>query len=171
MKFWKRILEKKQNNCVIDFKQQFTGFKKNYLDRKYLYEFNFKTTMGMISENHLRFLHGLTLFNETSDIKYKILHIWIPDNFVSKDFSGWNLFKFTVALNKKIALNVVEDYLLRNIKDNTIELISSRIVINENKVDCDEYFPALVKHLSNTYPGVYTKNTIMILEQPQQEND
>ena len=83
MNLIKYILKETQKKTVIDNKQQFVGFKKKYLEKKYLYEFNLKTKNGFQSEEHFDFLEKLTLFDESDDVGYQVHYTSIPDTFIT----------------------------------------------------------------------------------------
>lgn len=141
---------------IIDEKQQFSDVAENTNKIQFLYEVDFKTRYSAESLEMRSYLQSLTLFEDSTyrskKIAYKIHYTQIPLYEIAIDLSGWNVFKLTIALSRKISLRVVIHNLLINIGKSEIKILRSRIVTNKKKVAADVYFNELNEYLQENHP-------------------
>jgi hypothetical protein len=124
---------------------------------QYLYEVNIKTKYKEDSLEINNYFESLaSLFNDSTyaskKIQYKIHCTQIPTYEIAIDLAGWDVFKLTIALSKKLPLKEVVHKILMNVGKKDIKLLTNRIVVNKKKVEADVYFSELNAYLQENHP-------------------
>lgn len=161
--------KKYEIESIIDEKQQFSKVAEITNKIQYLYEVDFKTKHNIDSIEMMNYKESLSLLFEDSTsksqkISYIVHYTQIPQYELASDLAGWNAFKLTIALNRKLPLRLVLHKLSLSIGKKEIKVLRSRIVTNKKKVTADVYFDELNEYLQKNHPD----HKVLIIHQKKQ---
>lgn len=145
---------KKEFNNILDSKQDFLISDKANQQKGFLYEFNFKVSKDLSTEDLNTLIENFKFFGKMgkSKVKFTVHLIAIPS------MKGYTRVKLTLGLSSKRTLEEINENvteLFKSVQFDKLSLINKRIVRNKTEVSVDEYLDVTNSFLKEKFPNYF----------------